>query len=325
MARRCRPGWTLALHLAAISAASSARGADPVAEARADYDAAAAAYDRNDYATAAARFARADERRPNPRALRLAMASALLVADAALAMNLVERSEARAQAAGETDPAVTELAHKLRVRFESGAGKVRIACVRATPCEATVDGDAIETSRARWVAPGAHVVGLRYDGPPVRRDVVVRAGETVDVLLEPLAAPVMPSREMDLREGSASRADDAAEGRRRHGLTPAFFWTGLAATGAAIGTAAVFTVLVAQRHDDFLQRPSVETADAGDAAQTRARVAWIVSGALTLTTVVLAVATDFRGSGGRPARAGARPGIVLGVGAGSVSLGASVW
>lgn len=277
---------------ASPAGARAAEDAD-VAEARADYDAAAAAYDRKDYATAAARFARADERAPNPRALQLAMASALLASDPALAMDLVDRSEARA--GDETSASIVELARKLRLRFEPRASRVRLVC--AAPCEATLDG-VLMTSTSRWVAPGRHVVAFdAADGSHLEIALALAEGQTIDV---PVDAPDA-ARALDARRAPAA-------GPRR-GVSPAFFWAAAGATAAAAGVATVFTVVLGQRHDDFVARPSADTAAAGDRAQTNVRVAWAVTGAFAVTTGVLALLTDFGGARATGARA---PRVALG-------------
>lgn len=326
-------GWgtvalACAVHLVAASSASPARAADPVVEARADYDAAAAAYDRADYATAAIRFARADERVPNPRALRLAMAAALLASDAGLAMNLVERSDERARGKAH-DPAVTELTRKLRRRFEPAAGRIRVSCPVGAECRPSVDGDSVDAARARWFTAGQHVVTLETGAgaAPMTRKVMVRAGETLEVAFagpsaESTATVVVPR----LVPPATTRDDARTPAPGRTGLSPAVFWAGIAATGIAAGTSTILTTVVANRHDDFVARPSAETAEAGTAAQTRARVAWTVTGAFAITTVVLAVLTDFGGRGGERARSrGPGPRCALRVGPLAASVAGTFW
>lgn len=317
-----------AAHLVVASSASTAGAADQVVEARADYDAAAAAYDRADYATAAVRFARADERVPNPRALRLAMASALLASDAGLAMNLVERSEERAR--GEApDPAVTELSRKLRRRFETAAGRIRVSCAAEAPCRASVDGEVIGVARARWVTAGEHVVSFDA-GPglaPFTRKVAVRAGETVEV---PFASTGNDTSTTVVPEAVVAPAKPRDEAKpapaQRSGLSPSFFWTGVAATGVAASVSIILTVVTANRHAEFVDQPSAETADAGEAAQTRARVAWGLTGAFAVTTVVFGLLTDFGGRGSDQARTRSpAPGYTVNMGPLAASLAGTFW
>jgi hypothetical protein len=291
--------FAVALDVAAATSVSPSRAADPVVEARADYDAAAAAYDRADYATAAVRFARADERVPNARALQLAMSAALLASDAGLAMNLVERSEARARAETQAT-AVNELTRKLRQRYQRTAGRIVVSCPAGVECLPSLDGEPIGAARTRWVTPGDHVLALATAAgvAPVSRKVTVRAGETVEVELGTAGGEPEGRGSSDLGALPAPRGDRTAPATPSAGLPPAVFWTALGATGLAVATSTLLTVVVANRHDDFVARPSAETADAGDAAQTRARVAWSVSAAFAVTTVAIGLMTRF-GSGGR--------------------------
>jgi len=272
-----------ALALGVASASGDARAASPEdeTEARADYDAGAAAYDRRDYGTAAARFARADERVPNARALQLAMASALLADDAALAMTLVDRSSARAAENG-SSPAIAELATKLRARFESRAARLRLVC--AGPCTALLDGRPIREG-SRWVTPGPHaVVFTASDGARVEVAVAPRAGETVAVPFDdPEAARAL----------AAPRPPATESPPPARGISPVFFWSAAGATVAAAGIATVFTVVLENRHDDFVARPTPETAAAGESAQANVRIAWAAAGALAITTGVFAWLTDF--------------------------------
>ena len=300
----CRPlARSLACVVLLLAGTSSAEAraadaADDVTEARADYDAAAAAYDRKDYATAAERFARADERVPNPRALQLAMAAALLASDPVLAMNLVERSEAR------ESTTVAELARKLRERFEMSASRVRLVCTGT--CSATLDGVTMPAG-PRWVAPGRHVVAFdAIDGSHVEVALELAPGQAIDV---PVDSPDA-ARRFDMR-----RAPPPAASPERRGIAPAFFWATAGATVASAGVATVFTVVLEQRHDAFAQRPSAETAAAGESAQTRVRIAWTVTGALAVTTGVLALFTDFGG-----ARTTGDRGPRLAIGPGGVSF-----
>jgi outer membrane protein assembly factor BamD (BamD/ComL family) len=67
--------------LLVASTAKRAHAQDVQAEARAAYEAGAAAYDRKEYASAARHFRAADDFIPNARALKLALASAFQAGD----------------------------------------------------------------------------------------------------------------------------------------------------------------------------------------------------------------------------------------------------
>ena len=290
----------------ALSVAHGAR-ADDLAEARADYDAGAAAYDRKDYRTAADRFARADERVPNGRALQLAMAAALLASDAPLAMNLVERAESRA---GERE--IADLSRKLRARFGRAAGRIRFVCMQT--CTAEVDGAAVDANRSRWVAPGTHSVVLRTEGSQVQREVAVGAREIVSVTID----DAMPGESASTRTSEPEPVESAEEAprspgvepQRDRGLPPFVFWSTVVLGGVAAGTATALTIDVANRHADFVEAPSAQGSREGEAAQTRARVMWGVTGVLAVAAVVVGLNTDFAGSSGTALRLDVGPGGV---------------
>lgn len=301
---------------------------DPTtAQARADYAAGATAYDRKDYETAATRFARADERVPNSRALQLAMASVLHGADAALAMNLVERAESRA-----VDGSLAELARRLRRRFASEAARIRFVVPAGERYRATVDGLEVDTARSRWVSPGKHGVSLRLEAEPAsEREVVLAAGASVDVKAPPpesggagLGSPITTSpspssatapMSANTTAPGATMADTSRppDARRSSGISPIFFWSGVVVSAVAVGTATVLTVDSIKRHDKFVADPQATTARNGEAAQTRAQIAWGAAGGLAAVTVVLGLLTNFHGDGDSRA-------VSLAVGPSSIAL-----
>jgi len=291
-----------AFALALSCGAQSAR-ADDLSEARADYDAGAAAYDRKDYRTAAERFARADERVPNGRALQLAMAAALLASDAPLAMNLVERGATRTN-----EREIADLSQRLRARFAGSAGRLHFACMQA--CNADVDGAPVDANRPRWVAPGRHAVVLRTDAARVEREVSVRAGETVALAIDEASAPPSDATSSSVAPGPAPTSAPQPS-RADRGLPPVIFWSTVALAGIGAATSTVMTIDVARRHEDFVAAPSAEASRDGEAAQTRTRIAWGVTGVLALAAVVVGLKTDFGGSSGTALRLDVGPGGVL--------------
>ncbi|MBX3228972.1 MAG: hypothetical protein KIT84_41425 [Labilithrix sp.] len=268
--------WASRVAFAAYFVAGAA-SADAVAEARVDYEAGAAAYDKKDWGTAAVRFSRADERVPNPRALQLAMASALHLTDAALAMSLVERAEARA-----VDGSLAELARRLRQRFAKDAARLRVLC--KSECKPSLDGHEIAAPSTHWLAPGAH----RVEAAGFEKELKLTGGADVEVVVPPPPPPPPPAR-----APVVAPPEPAAE--ERHGLRPWVFWTSAGVTGAAAATSTVLTIVSGQRHDDFVANRSPETAAAGEAAQTRSTVAWVATGGLLVATVIIAILTDFGG------------------------------
>jgi len=315
----------------------AARADEASKQARADYDAGAAAYQRKDYAAAAKSFARADERVPNSRALQLAMAASLSSSDGVLGMELVERAETRA-----VDGALADLAQRLRKRFAGSAGKIRLMCPPDIPCRATVDDNKerqLEHGRTLWVAPGKHVAHLQATnlqaahasenerGNAVDREVTVAAGATADVtassadLAPPIAAVASGAdARKTSRETTVQPPAEILPERHSTGIAPVYFWTSLGVTAAAAATATVFTVMTKQRHDDFVASPSQQTADDGQSAQTRARIVWGITGAFAATTIVLAAVTDFRHSQKSADARPARSPVAVAVGPGSVLL-----
>jgi hypothetical protein len=318
--------------VAACVASPKAHASDEHAAARAEYDAAALAYDRQDFATAAARFAAADELVPSSRALQLAMTSALLAgSDPALGMNLVERADSRA-----VDGRLAELGTRLRRRFKSEATRLRIACPAGARCTAQVDGVEVDLRRPRWVTAGIHAVVVRAEGgASVERDVTAALGTNVDVMPSsselfppvappppapsvPDAAPASPPARAEPAATPDVRAGAVRESTPRRGPSPAFFWSGLAFTGVAAGAATVLTIASSQRHDEFIENRSPATAAAGDTAQQRAWLAWGVTGAFGVTTAVFWLLTDFKGE--RPAT-GSAHGLTVAAGPGSIVVG----
>lgn len=270
---------------------SEARADDIFADARSDYAAGATAYDRQDYETAATRFARADERVPNPRALQLAMASALHGTDAVLGMNLVERAESRA-----VDGSLAELAHRLRRRFAGEAARIRFLVPAGDRYRAMVDGVEVDVARPRWVSPGKHSVSLRTEADVAsEHEVALGAGATAEVAAPtPERGARTASPAVSTRPAEPARADAALPARSR-GLPPVFFWSGLAISGITIGAATALTVVAVNRHDQFVAEPSATTASNGESSQMRAQIAWGAAGGLTAVTVVLGLFTNFRG------------------------------
>jgi hypothetical protein len=284
----------LAPFTAILALSFDARADDTFADARADYAAGATAYDRKDYETAATRFARADERVPNPRALQLAMASALHGTDAALGMNLVERAESRA-----VDGSLAELARRLRRRFASEAARIRFVVPAGDRYRATVDGVEVDAARPRWVPPGKHSVSLRTEADVAsEREVTLVAGATVDVTApdpDGVATALSPSISPSTTPRSAEPArgvplGEALAPTRSGGISPVFFWSGVAISGITAGAATALTVVAVNRHDQFVADPSATT------AQTRAQIAWAAAGTFTVATVLLGLFTNFRGS-----------------------------
>jgi hypothetical protein len=228
------------------------------------------------------------------------MASALHGTDAALGMNLVERAESRA-----VDGSLAELARRLRRRFASEAARIRFVVPAGDRYRATVDGVEVDAARPRWVPPGKHSVSLRTEADVAsEREVTLVAGATVDVTApdpDGVATALSPSISPSTTPRSAEPArgvplGEALAPTRSGGISPVFFWSGVAISGITAGAATALTVVAVNRHDQFVADPSATTAQNGESSQTRAQIAWAAAGTFTAATVVLGLFTNFRGS-----------------------------
>lgn len=273
---------TAPLALAACLTCSVAR-ADATSEAREAYDQGARAYDAKDYALATTSFARADEKVANGRALELAMASALLGGDATLGMDLVVRAERRS-----VDGTLASLAASLRKRFAGGVGSVSLVCAKGHSCSGSLEGRALTPGLPRHAAPGVHKVEITSDDGATT-NVVVTVERGADTLAtearanppSALTPPPPPAR--------------GEPPRPQSGLSPVYFGVAAGLTTLGVGTALGLTIRTSDLHEDFRAAPSRATSDAGNAAQTSARIVWGVSFVLTAATVALFVLTDFHG------------------------------
>ncbi|MDF2697804.1 MAG: hypothetical protein K0S65_6187, partial [Labilithrix sp.] len=189
---------------------------------------------------------------------------------------------------------LAELAKRLRQKFRGDAGRVRVTCpFDGRQCRASIDGNNFDPGIVRWVSPGTHRVVVRSDtGGAIESEVHVSAGSTATVALPANAAAPPPTE--------APSVAPLTPSPERGGISPIFFWSGVVLTGAAATAATFLTFESGDRHEAFLANRSAETAAAGEAAQTRAAVGWVVTGGLLITTVVIAILTDFRGKSTRP-------------------------
>lgn len=262
--------------------ASSAFGEEDLGDARKAYDRGAKAYDAGDYATAAREAAYADQLVPNDVALELALKAALKIDDPVLAMVLADRAEARKDA-GE---ATKTLAERARKGAAERVGELRVDCKGARTCTATVDGAPFPFLARSWATVGPHAVRVVADGRAETFEVVVARGREALVAVRdrpasaaPLAPSVAPSAPAS--PSSPDRAETAG------GLSPAWFWAGVAVT-AALGAATVASgVDTLNQHDDFVAQPSRDASTNGQSAQTRTNVLLGVTGGAAAVTLAL--------------------------------------
>jgi hypothetical protein len=242
-------------------------------EARAAYTRATEANERGDFAVAARELALADELVPNVVTLKAALDAALDADAPVLGMELVVRSETRAEAG-----AIADVAASARKRFSGRVGRVHVVCAGPAACTATLDGDKIAVSEERFVLTGKHIVIVTSDGHSITREVDVA----------PMALAIVQASTTNVSPSSAP------------GLSPAWFAAGIVSTVAAgIGTA-ISGADTMKLHDEFVgahcsdpgpASACVGLASDGQSAQLRTNVLVGVTAALGLSTVILGVVT----------------------------------
>jgi hypothetical protein len=261
---------------------STSASADETANARALYDQGSAAYNSGDFARAAALLAEADSAAPNPMVLGLAIGASVEAGDAVLGEDLALRADARGGAA-DLSAAATR-AHAL---FQARVARVRIVCAAGRAERAERDCVA-SLGPMRWkggelhaAAPG--IVDVVFDGGASHVRIAVAAGKVADLVQPPPSvAPLAPAL--------LAHSPLVKETPRPSGISPAWFWGGLAVTaGLAIG-AGVSGANTHSLHDDFLASPSQNLESEGESAQRRTNIligAAVVSAAATATVGLL--------------------------------------
>jgi hypothetical protein len=271
-----------------LFASQRARADDAEARAKDAYDRGAIAYRAGDYERAATEFAAADALAPSPVSLRAAIDAATLADDAILGTELLERTAGRSATRHDAD--LARVMATARARFAHRTGRIVVHCP-STPCLATVDGSAIEASRARIVAPGVHTVTLQTTGPAEPRLVDVPADQTIEVGNSMPQAPPVAAVESPPPPASG-------------GLSPVWFAAAVVATGAALGLSVWSGVDTLNQHAAFVDagcplenRASCSAlASGGVSDQTRTTVLIVATGALAVTTAALGLfATRWHG------------------------------
>ena len=235
-------------------------------EARAAYDAAAAAYNADDFRVAATHFARADELVPNPTVLKLALAAAVRAEDPVLSMNLQRRSERR----GTTDRDLLELERVARARFESQVGFVEVRCRPGHACQARLAEQRLEPGLAVAVAPGKVELTFGVGNSQSLISVEVVAARTLEVLepAEPAPAPKLTTALRPAPQRFHSTVPDSASLELPRGV----FWGGVVLSGALTAVTVASGVDAAHAHDQFLDDRNEATRSHGQAAAERTNV-----------------------------------------------------
>ncbi len=275
-------GATLALGL--LFCSRVARADDALADARAEYDLGASAYDQKSFKEALPHFVKADDLAPSPQVLELAIATAISADDPVIGMQLVERAEARG---------MTEAARRGHGTLDTKVGRLAVQCGGPTDCEGLVDGSPVETGKPAYFKVGFHVVDITFRGAREHLSVEVRGGSLINVT---------PSRVLEVVRGIDSAPPPATEPSSRKGLPPAVFFAALGVTTVLGGVTVASGIDTSNLHSDFqTHREDAGLSDRGASAETRTNVLLGVTLAAAVTTAVLGIfATDWNG-GAKPA------------------------
>jgi hypothetical protein len=288
-----------------LSRAARAEGGN-AEQARAAYDAGAAAYDGGEFGTASLQFARADELAPNDVVLRLALAAAVRAEDPVLSMNLVQRAERRAT----VDPALMELMRVTRARFESQVGFIEVRCLRHATCTAYLADQRLQPGLPVAVLPGKAELRFTDGASESRIFIEVVPQRTVEVL-EPAAAPAAPAEPSAPAKRvapPASKALGTATASPSLALPRGVFWGGLVLSGALAAVTVASGIDAANARERFLANRNEGTREHGQAAVERTNVLLGVTlGTAVLTGTVGLFFTSFRDSSAGTGSASVQP------------------
>ena len=253
-----------------------AQGEDTGRMASEAYERGATAYDAGDYATAARELARADALVPNAVALELALRSAARADDAPFAMLLVERAEQR-QGTGTLAQTATET----RNAFVTRVAVLQVHCPARRACRASMDGEPIAIGVRRWVKPGDHAIELTVDNKLESRHVRVEPQQelSVESAVAPAPEPVFPP--------IAPAVQPEPDG----GLSPWWFWGGVALTAVAGGVLIWSAVDTKNKYDTFQQAepPTLAMQEDGEAAKLRTNIFVGITSALGVATAAFGI------------------------------------
>ncbi len=314
LAARLLPTFaTFATFAAFAATATTASAQTDKALAKEAYERGTQAHARGDFQRAAEEFAKADALAPSPVALQAALDAAVDADDFVLGAELLERSKRLVAARSAALAASIETATK---KLGARAGHVKVACPSGARCTATLDGASFDAARGLWMRAGPHTLVIQVDGTPDTRTVEVRSGESMEVVAAraaaappaPIPAP-MPSASAPPTPARTPPQrlppETAAAGPDAKPLPPVVFWVTAGVT-VVLGTATTFMALNAStKHKDFVDAgcgtaPTDACSglkDVGETSQTRANVAFAVTGVAAAATVVIGVFfTDWAGS-----------------------------
>ncbi len=287
----------------AATSASTAPASEPSAADRQAagqaYDRATAAYLARDYPRAATLF---------ETAYRLAPASAALLqavrAHERAANNLRAATLAlRLQAFYGSDPAAARQADATLAATSGQFLRIDVTCVGT--CTLELDG-VLQEHSSFFAAPGvAHAVRATFETGDLERPVTGGAGTTQRMSFEPPAAAVA------VGEGVGGQNQTGGESSGGGGLSPIPFIIVLVATAAAGGVLAWSGVDALDGVPAYEAMPTLARLQDGQSRELRTNILIGVTGALALTTVILAIVTDWDGDGERADEASTTPQVSL--------------
>lgn len=323
--------WAL---LASVGVARAQRP-DDVQSAAAAFGEGQRAQLRGDYARAADLFELADRSAPSPAALRSAIRNHRAAGHLARAATLSRDAQQRYPADADTSALATEVLGEAATQL----AELHVRCEPA--CSLAIDGRAAaESAQASFdlfVDPGTRAIVASWAGrEPVTRSIEAVAGSDESVAIE---APAVPepavstaSEEDDAGEEGASEPGPGAIARpmdevivrpapppSSSGISPAFFGVSAGLTAVLLGIGIWSGVDTLDARDRYVADPTRAGYEDGVDRQWRTDGLLIGAGVLAITTVVLAIFTDWDGDA--PATEHAwMPWITVEPGAGVIGL-----
>jgi hypothetical protein len=291
-----------------VSAGREPSAADRQAAGQA-YDRATSAYLARNYAQAATLFETAYRLAPSSAALVQAVRSHERAGNAVRAATLA----LRLQAFFGTEDAARRQAEQTLAATAAQLLRIDAAC--AGTCTLELDG-LIQEHTSFFASPGEpHTVRATFETGVVERAVSGAAGTTERVSFE--APPrVVAAVETGQSDGQSDgdgdgRPPDATPVDEGGGLSPAFFVAGVVATAIAGGVLIGAGVHALSGVSAYEAMPTVEGLRDGQSRELLANVMIGVTAGLALTTLVLAVVTDWDGAGSTSEQAAVRTSLVV--------------
>jgi hypothetical protein len=297
--------WRSVICAALLFVSMEANADDDVAKAAKAYRQAQQAELGEEYALASDLYELADQLAPSPEALRGATRMALSAERWAVAAGLARTLQLRYP----DDKSSQALATQTLERTRPLLSEVTVEC-GGVECSVLVDGKAAtlvaQLEHVVFLAAGTHAIAGGFpSGSSESVEITATAGGSNRVVLVPprveavVPAPAVPNSASDAP--ASPPADRQPRPRRsRQRLSPAFFGVGAVAT-AGLGAGLVVSGLAARRAGDDFTRGGYtrELYDEAQPLETQTNILLGVTVAVGVTTVILAVFTDWDRHGGR--------------------------